>query len=112
MWSPEPSNIVAQWVADEAWGHHASCSAKIGGDDDPMAVLDEGFVAQLLQPLRDVHMLELARVFLFASAEVEVGAEAFVLRTAWRGPAVRERDQGHPRGGSGGHHFAGLWRHP
>lgn len=29
-----------QFVRDESWGHHASCSAPIGADDDPMAVLD------------------------------------------------------------------------
>lgn len=29
-----------QFVRDESWGHHASCSAPIGSDDDPMAVLD------------------------------------------------------------------------
>ncbi|KAI2472926.1 choline dehydrogenase [Annulohypoxylon bovei var. microspora] len=31
---------VEQWVRDEAWGHHASCTCPIGADDDPMAVLD------------------------------------------------------------------------
>lgn len=29
-----------QFVKDESWGHHASCSAPIGADGDPMAVLD------------------------------------------------------------------------
>lgn len=29
-----------QFIKDESWGHHASCSAPIGADDDPMAVLD------------------------------------------------------------------------
>lgn len=29
-----------QFIRDESWGHHASCSAPIGADDDPMAVLD------------------------------------------------------------------------
>ena len=45
---------VAQWVADEAWGHHASCSAKIGGDDDPMAVLDARFRVRGVDGLRVV----------------------------------------------------------
>ncbi|KAI5866110.1 choline dehydrogenase [Durotheca rogersii] len=31
---------LAQWVRDEAWGHHASCSCPIGADADPLAVLD------------------------------------------------------------------------
>ena len=30
-------------IKDNAWGHHASCTAKIGADCDPMAVLDSSF---------------------------------------------------------------------
>ncbi|KAI1767211.1 GMC oxidoreductase [Hypoxylon sp. FL1150] len=44
---PSPANVstadeeqVQQFVRDEAWGHHASCTCPIGADDDPMAVLD------------------------------------------------------------------------
>ncbi|KAI1101710.1 choline dehydrogenase [Jackrogersella minutella] len=40
-----PANVTSdadleQWVRDEAWGHHASCTCPMGADDDPMAVLD------------------------------------------------------------------------
>ena len=28
------------WVREQGWGHHACCTAKIGADDDEMAVLD------------------------------------------------------------------------
>jgi choline dehydrogenase len=45
---------VAQWVSDEAWGHHASCTAKIGAADDPMAVLDERFRVRGVDGLRVV----------------------------------------------------------
>jgi choline dehydrogenase len=31
---------LREFVASEAWGHHASCSCPIGPDGDPMAVLD------------------------------------------------------------------------
>ncbi len=31
---------VQQFVRDEAWGHHASCSCRIGADSDAMSVLD------------------------------------------------------------------------
>src|SRR5262249_20615279 len=31
---------LRQFIQDEAWGHHASCTNKIGADNDPMAVLD------------------------------------------------------------------------
>lgn len=34
---------IAQFVKDEAWGHHASCTAKIGAANDPTAVLDSAF---------------------------------------------------------------------
>lgn len=45
---------IATWVKDEAWGHHASCTAKIGGDDDPMAVLDSHFRVRGVDGLRVV----------------------------------------------------------
>lgn len=31
---------LRQFIRNEAWGHHASCTCKIGADNDPMAVLD------------------------------------------------------------------------
>ncbi len=34
---------LAEWVRTRAWGHHACGTAKIGADDDPMAVLDGQF---------------------------------------------------------------------
>jgi choline dehydrogenase len=34
---------IAKWITDNAWGHHASCSARIGRPDDPMAVVDSRF---------------------------------------------------------------------
>lgn len=34
---------LRQYVRDQAWGHHASCTCKIGKADDPMAVLDGDF---------------------------------------------------------------------
>jgi len=34
---------IANFVRDEAWGHHASCTNRIGPADDPMAVLDSDF---------------------------------------------------------------------
>jgi choline dehydrogenase len=42
------------FIRDEAWGHHASCTNKIGTDDDPMAVLDSGFRVRKTQNLRVV----------------------------------------------------------
>jgi choline dehydrogenase len=31
---------IAQFAKDEAWGHHACCTAKIGKASDPTSVLD------------------------------------------------------------------------
>ncbi len=45
---------VADWVKKEAWGHHASCSAKIGATDDPNAVLDSKFRVRGTEGLRVV----------------------------------------------------------
>jgi choline dehydrogenase len=34
---------IAQFVKDNAWGHHASCSNPMGKADDPAAVVDSNF---------------------------------------------------------------------
>jgi choline dehydrogenase len=34
---------LRDFIQKEAWGHHASCTNKIGADDDPLAVLDSRF---------------------------------------------------------------------
>ena len=45
---------IATFVKNEAWGHHASCTCKIGADDDPMAVLDSKFRVRGTSGLRVV----------------------------------------------------------
>lgn len=45
---------LAEFVKDEAWGHHASCTCPIGPDDDPMAVLDSRFRVRGTSGLRVV----------------------------------------------------------
>ena len=42
------------WVRNEAWGHHASCTCPIGPDSDPMAVLDSKFRVRGVDGLRVV----------------------------------------------------------
>lgn len=42
------------FIRDQAWGHHAACTAKIGGDQDPMAVLDSRFRVRGVRGLRVV----------------------------------------------------------
>jgi len=36
-------NALREWIMNEAWGHHASCSCKLGADGDGLAVLDNNF---------------------------------------------------------------------
>jgi choline dehydrogenase len=45
---------IGDWVKREAWGHHASCSAPIGADADPNAVLDSKFRVRGTEGLRVV----------------------------------------------------------
>jgi choline dehydrogenase len=34
---------IARYIRDNAWGHHASCTNKMGPKDDPTAVVDQRF---------------------------------------------------------------------
>ncbi|KAK7428417.1 hypothetical protein QQZ08_005036 [Neonectria magnoliae] len=43
-----------QFLKDETWGHHASCTCPIGPDSDPMAVLDSSFNVRGTEGLRVV----------------------------------------------------------
>lgn len=45
---------LREWVRNEAWGHHASCTNPIGPDSDPNAVLDSKFRVRRTQNLRVV----------------------------------------------------------
>lgn len=45
---------VSAFIRNEAWGHHASCTNKIGADNDPMAVLDSRFRVRGTNGLRVV----------------------------------------------------------
>jgi len=45
---------LREFIKNEAWGHHASCTNKIGADDDAMAVLDSRFRVRGTQGLRVV----------------------------------------------------------
>jgi choline dehydrogenase len=43
-----------EFIRNEAWGHHASCTCPIGPDSDPMAVLDSKFRVRGIEGLRVV----------------------------------------------------------
>jgi len=51
---PPPGADLHKFVRDTAWGHHASCTCKIGASDDPMAVLDQEFRVRGAKNLRVV----------------------------------------------------------
>ncbi|KAK2804839.1 hypothetical protein FQN51_001481 [Onygenales sp. PD_10] len=48
------TEAMKDFIKKEAWGHHASCTAPIGADDDPMAVLDSKFRVRGVEGLRVV----------------------------------------------------------
>lgn len=45
---------LKRYIRDQSWGHHASCTAPIGRDDDSMAVLDSKFHVRGIENLRVV----------------------------------------------------------
>jgi choline dehydrogenase len=45
---------LREFIRNEAWGHHASCTNRIGADDDPLAVLDSRFRVRKTEGLRVV----------------------------------------------------------
>jgi choline dehydrogenase len=50
----ESTDGIRKFVEDRSWGHHASCTCKIGSDDDPDAVLDSSFRVRGVKGLRVV----------------------------------------------------------
>ncbi len=46
--------VIAQFISDQSWGHHASCTNKIGPREDPMAVVDNKFRVHGTRNLRIV----------------------------------------------------------
>ena len=48
------SAATKEFIKNEAWGHHASCTCPIGQDGDPMAVLDSRFRVRGTNNLRVV----------------------------------------------------------
>src|SRR5207245_1759802 len=45
---------LREFIQNEAWGHHGSCTCKIGAKNDPLAVLDSRFCVRGTQGLRVV----------------------------------------------------------
>lgn len=52
--SVQSAAAIGDFVKNEAWGHHASCTCRIGPNGDPMAVLDSRFKVRGTTGLRVV----------------------------------------------------------
>jgi choline dehydrogenase-like flavoprotein len=52
--APAQGEDLEKFVRDNAWGHHASCTCKIGKEDDEWAVLDKDFQVRGAKNLRVV----------------------------------------------------------
>jgi len=56
--NPGPDTVsdedLGQYIKNQAWGHHASCTCAMGSDSDPNAVLDSKFRVRGVQRLRVV----------------------------------------------------------
>ena len=69
---------IAGFIRREAWGHHASCSNKIGEPSDPTAVLDSRFRVLGTKGLRVVDASVFPRIpgFFIVTAVYMVGEKA------------------------------------
>src|SRR5262249_24545421 len=69
---------LAQFVKDNAWGHHASCTCKIGRRDDLMAGLDGNFRGGGNQSLRVVDASVFPRIpgFFIVTSVYMIGEKA------------------------------------
>jgi choline dehydrogenase-like flavoprotein len=87
--SDQEQKDLAQFVKDNAWGHHASCTCKIGRKDDPMAVLDSDFRVYGTEALRVVDACVFPRIpgFFIVSSVYMIAEKAadVILADARRG---------------------------
>lgn len=87
---------LRQFVRDNAWGHHASCSCKMGAADDPMAVVDSRFRVYGTQNLRVVDASVFPRIpgFFIVSSVYMISEKAsdVIMEDASRWPNAGRRD--------------------
>jgi choline dehydrogenase len=69
---------VRRFVEDNAWGHHASCSCRIGPAGDPLAVVDSRFRVHGVRALRVVDASVFPRIpgFFIAAAVYMISEKA------------------------------------
>ena len=92
---------IRQFIKDEAWGHHASCTCKIGPRDDPMAVVDSDFRVHGTRNLRvvDASVFPYIPGFFIVTSIYMISEKATdaILRDVSRAALARRRLQ-RPRG--------------
>lgn len=82
----ESEEEIEEYVKDNGWGHHASCTNPIGADDDPMAVLDSQFRVRGVAGLRVVDASVFPRIpGVFIQAPIYIVSEkaASLIVEAW-----------------------------
>jgi choline dehydrogenase len=86
--SPEK---LRDFIHNEAWGHHASCTNKIGTDQDELAVLDTNFRVRGTEGLRVVDASVFPKIpgYFIVSAIYMVSEKAFDVIEAASGEMKR-----------------------
>jgi choline dehydrogenase len=85
--------LLKQFVRDEAWGHHASSSARLGKPDDPLAVVDSRFRVIGTRGLRVVDASIFPRIpgFFIATAVYMIAEKASEVILADAAPVAPKR---------------------
>ena len=83
----QSEEAIGEYVKENAWGHHASCTNPIGADGDPMAVLDSKFRVRGVAGLRVVDASVFPKIpGVFIQAPIYIVSEkaASVIINDWR----------------------------
>jgi choline dehydrogenase len=86
---------IREFVRNEAWGHHASCTCKMGPEDDEMAVVDSDFRVRGTRNLRVVDASVFPRIpgFFIVTAVYMISEKAsdVILADVTAGPGFVRR---------------------
>ena len=84
---------IKDFIRNKAWGHHASCTCKIGSSDDGMAVLDGDFRVHGTKSLRVVDASVFPRIpgFFIVTSVYMIGEKAADVIAADGGVKLRPR---------------------
>lgn len=91
---------IKQWVRDQAWGHHCSCTCPIGANGDAMAVLDGDFRVRGVRNLRVVDASVFPRIpgtfIVLPIYMISEKAASVIIRDAIAAGAANVRDMAQP----------------